>query len=143
MADKEWSVRSRINGYAASGTTSPLETSVLDMNGFDSVMFVGLASVTNTGQYLSFQMGTASTTGAANFSEATGNVEQTVTGAIVMDVFEPTKRFVQGRFTASGASAPARGLLAIRYGARSLPTTQDAGSLVGRFYSPGSGTATG
>lgn len=144
MADKEWGRHARINAYPASGTTSPQETSVLDMLGFESVMLIALTTVTSTAQQLSFQTGTASTTGAGNFSEVVGDTSHTATGGLGLDMYRPTKRFVQGRMTASGASAPARGIVAIRYGARSMAVTQDTSGLVmTQLYSPGSGTATG
>ena len=144
MPDKEWGLRARINAYAASGTTAPQESSVMDMLGFESIMAIGIATVTSTAQQLTFNEGTASTTGAGNFSEVVGDTSHTTTGGLVLDQYRPTKRFVQARMTASGASAPARGLVVIRYGARSLPSTQDAsGAVVTQLYSAGSGTATG
>lgn len=143
MGDQQWGQKSRINGYAASGATTPLETTVLDMLGFESVMFIGISSATSTAQHVAMVAGTASATGAGNFSETTGEVVHSVSGAVVGDWFRPAKRFVQGRFTASGATGAARAIVAIRYGARSEPTTQDAPTVVNSFYSPGSGTATG
>lgn len=140
---KELSRNAVIDMYTASGATTPLETTVLDMNGFESVIFLGLSSVTNTGNQLAVLNGTASTTGAGNFSEVFSPVgASAVTSGIYADVYRPTKRFIQGNWEASGASAPARALVAIRYGARSVPTTQPAGTTGVRMYSPGSGTAT-
>ena len=137
----EMSRRTLITSVVASGTTSPLETPSLDMLGFESVLFIGISSVTSTAQHLKMKMSTASAT--AGMSDATGRVEQSVTGCLYYDAYRPTKRFVQGALTASGASAPARGIVAIQYGARSSPTTQPAGTTGIRVYSPGSGTATG
>lgn len=134
----------RINVYPASGTTGVQETTVLDMADFENVLFIAAATVTSTAQQLTMNMGTASTTGAGNFSEAIGDSSHVSTGGLYLDVHRPTKRFVQGRFTSSGASSPARAVMAIRYGARSVPTTQDASGATGtQLYSPGSGTATG
>lgn len=142
MADQQWSQKSRINMYTAVSATTPLETSVLDMLNFESVLFVAQSSVTSTAQSLRMLNGTASTTGAGNFSEVIGDTSHTTTGGSYLDVFRPTKRFVQGQFTASGAAGP-RSLVAIRYGARSQPTTQDAVVTGTLLYSPASGTATG
>lgn len=143
MPDKEWSLRSRINAYAASGTTGVLESTVLDMAGFESALIVGIATVTSTAQQLFAEGGTASTTGAGNFSQYVGDASHVSTGGEFVDLYRPTKRYLQARFSASGASAPARGLVVLRYGARSMGTTQDASGATGvRLYSPGSGTAT-
>jgi len=141
MADQQWSQKSRINAYVAVSATTPLETTVLDMLGFESVLFIAQSTVTSTAQSLRMLNGTASTTGAGNFSEVVGDTSHTATGGLYLDVLRPAKRFVQGQFTASGA-AGTRGLVAIRYGAKSQPTTQDiaVGTLL---YSPASGTATG
>lgn len=134
----------RINAYSASGTTSPQESSVLDMQGFEGILAIGISTVSSTAQQLTFQTGTASTTGAGNFSEVVGDSSHVSTGGQFLEMYRPIKRFAQARMTASGASAPSRGLVVIRYGARSVPTTQDASGATGEFlYSPGSGTATG
>ncbi len=141
MPDKEWSRRSVITGVASSGITGNVKTPVFDMNGFESIMFVAVASATNSSNILAFRMSTASASGG--MSDATGKVQHTSTGALVLDVRKPTKRYVQGRYSASGATSPAVGLIGLMYGARSLPTTQPAETTVTRLYSPGSGTATG
>lgn len=128
-----------INAYAASGATTPLNTSVLDMDGYEGVLFIAAATVTSTAQHLKMQMGTAS----GSLSDATGRVEHSVVG-LYLDVFRPTKRFVQGSFTASGASSPGRAITAIRYGARNQPATMSTALVAGlALSSPGSGTATG
>lgn len=132
-----------INGVASSGTTSPLNTSVLDMDGFEGVLFMAFATATSTAQHLKVMMGTASATNT--HSDATGRVEHSVFG-LYLDVFRPIKRYVQGSFTASGASSPARSVVAIRYGTRSGPTSNASGDISTgslALASPGSGTATG
>ena len=141
MPDKGWSRRSEIYGQAASGTTSVLKTPVIDMLGAEGILFMAGATVTSTAQSLRFRMSTASASGG--MSEATGDTSHTATGVLYLDVHRPSKRFVQGLFTASGASSPARFVTAIKYGLRSEPSTQPAGTTGKRLYSPGSGTATG
>ena len=144
MADKELSRHALINAYGASGTTAALETSVLDMNGFESVLFIAHSSVTSTANVLAVLNGTASTTGAGNFSQVFSPVgaSQVTTGAVFADVYRPGKRFIQGSFNTSDATGTNKGLVAIRYGGRSLPTTQEAVTTGVRMYSPASGTAT-
>jgi hypothetical protein len=141
MADKEWSRRSVITGVASSGITGNVKTPVFDTFGFESIMFLAVASATNASNRLAFRMSTASASGG--MSDATGEVSHTTTGVLVLDVRRPTKRYVQGRYSASGATSPAAGLIGIMYGARSQPTTQPAETKVTRLYSPGSGTASG
>ncbi len=144
MPDKEWSRRSEIYGRAASGATTIIKTPVIDMGGSapaESVLFVAGATVTSTAQWLAFRMSTASASGG--MSEATGHVDHTTTGALYLDVNRPTKRFVQGFMTASGASSPARFIVGIKYGLRSEPSSHPSITAGTRLYSPGSGTATG
>ena len=141
MSDKEISRQAYITGVAASGAAGNVKTPVIDMAGFESIAFMAVASATNSSNRLAFRMSTASASGG--MSDATGQVSHTTTGVLVLDVYRPTKRYVQGRYSASGATSPAVGLIGIAYGARSLPTTQPAETAVTRLYSPGSGTASG
>ena len=141
MSDKEWSRRSMIYGQAASGAAGNVKTPVIDMALFESVVFMAIASATNSSNHLGFRMSTASASGG--MSDATGETSGISTGVHVLDVYRPTKRYVQGRYSASGATSPAVGLIGVAYGARVMPTTQPTGTNVKRLYSPGSGTATG
>lgn len=141
MSDKEISRQAYITGVASSGITGNVKTPVFDMAGFESIAFMAVASATNSSNRLAFRMSTASASGG--MTDATGQVSHTATGVLVLDVYRPTKRYIQGRYSASGATSPAVGLIGIAYGARSLPTTQPAETVVTRLYSPGSGTASG
>ena len=128
-------------GYfqASSGSTAVLQTTVFDMTGFEGLMLIGYrnATLAETSGGLFVQTGTASGT----LSDTTGiqNLAQT---CIYLDNHRPDKRFVQGNFRAT-ASGEQRTLIALRYGARSLPTTQPASTTGKVLYTPGSGTATG
>lgn len=128
--------------YASSGTTSPLNSTVIDMDGFEGLLALAAATVTSTAQHLKVQVGTAS----GSLSDTTGRVEHNIVGTLAMDVFRPVARYVKVSFTASGGSAPARSLAVIRYGPRSAPVSFSSadvstGSLT--LGSPGTGTATG
>jgi hypothetical protein len=141
MADKEWSRRGLIQGVASTGVTGNVKTPVFDMLGFESIMFLGVASATNSSNILAMRMSTASASGG--MSDATGVRAITTSGVSVLDVHKPTKRFVQGRLSSSGATGGQVAIVGIQYGARSVPTTQPSPTGVTRLYSPGSGTATG
>lgn len=130
-----------IYGQASSGITGNVKTPVIDLNGFESVIGMVIASATNSSNHLSYRMSTASASGG--MSDATGDSSQTSTGVQVLDIYRPIKRFGQFRYSASGATSPAVGLIAMAYGARAMPTTQPTGTSVKRLYSPGSGTASG
>ena len=59
---------------SATNSTVRMTGTVVDMQGFESVMFIASYGTTNAGteSYLSMEMGTDSAT--ANFSDATGEV---------------------------------------------------------------------
>ena len=136
----ELSRDTQIWGQPGSGIAGNTETAVIDMLGYESVMFIAIASATNASNHLGFRMSTASASGG--MSDATGETSG-LTQVSVLDVFRPTKRYVQGRYSASGATSPAVGIVAVVYGPRAEPTTQPSQTTVKRIYSPGSGTATG
>ena len=142
MAEKELSRRTQVFGQAGTvSATGVLKTPVIDMLDFESVMFVAVGSATNSSNRLAMRMSTASASGG--MSQATGQVSHLTTGALVLDVYRPIKRYVQGLYTASGATSPAAGIVGMAYGARSMPTTHPTHTSVTRLYSPGSGTASG
>lgn len=140
MADL-FSERGTIAGVAASGAAGNVKTPVFDMLNYEGISFLAVASATNSSNRLAFRMSTASASGG--MSDATGQVAHTVSGALVLDVHRPTKRYVQGRYSASGATGAAVAVIGVQWGARSLPATQPAATLVTSLYSPGSGTASG
>jgi hypothetical protein len=141
MPDKEWSQRSEIYPVAASGITGNVKSPVIDMAGAESVMAIAAASATNASNRLAMRMSTASASGG--MSDATGETSGISSGGLVLDVYRPPKRFVQFRYSASGATGAAVGLAVIKYGLRSLPSTQPTPTTVKREYAPGSGTASG
>jgi len=140
MADR-LSERSIIAGAASSGVTGNVKTPVYDMSQGNSILFIAVASASNSSNRLAMRMGTASA--SAGLSDATGQIAHTVSGVLVYDAYKPTKRFVQGRYSASGATGAAVAIVGIQYGLRQTPSTHPAATLVGRFYSAGSGTASG
>lgn len=127
------------NWNTATNATGRMTGDVLDMTGFDGVLFVGVYGTTNAGteSYIFAQGGTASgslsdTTGAQRLSKTT----------VFLDLYRPTTRFVRGGLV-STASGETKTLIAIQYGPRTVPTTQPASTTGVRVYSPGTGTATG
>lgn len=138
MANR-FSENAYITGVASSGITGNVKTAVFNLDGFESACAIAIASASNSSNHLAMRMGTASA--SAGLSDATGHVAHTTSGALVLDVFRPVKQFVQFRYSASGATGAAVAIAAFAYGARSVPTTQPAETVVTRLYSPGSGTA--
>jgi len=138
MANRMFSEEAVITADFSTGTTVAQNGTIVDTDGFERVIGIGVATVTSTAQWLKWQQGTAT----AAVSDTTGRVDNTV-GCMYLDIDRPTMRYGRFVLTSSGASSPIRGVVTIRYRARNQPTTNDAGTTGLRLNSPGTGTATG
>jgi len=134
----------RINLAAvAIGTSggSGASTPILDMEGYEGVLFLAYEEATNTSNQLVARGGSAT----ASLTEYTGPSQGEASGIMTnlyLDVFRPKHRYIEGYLHTSGAQGNTL-LLALRYGAQALPTTQDTATWWGRALStPNTGTAT-
>lgn len=128
---------------SAAATTEVL-TSVLDMSGFDGVMFIALlGDVTATSVLtLTAKGNTASSTSsptpvtqvatAAFTADATSGDDK----ALVVDVYDPALRYVFASLTRTVANAVVNGIVAIQYKAEFKPTTQ-AATVIASAMGPG------
>ncbi len=120
----------------ASGTTTPMVGDVLDMTGWDGVIYLAFKNTTDAAAALWNKQGTAS----GSLTDTSGLV--TFTKKLVyLDVWRPTMQFVQGSYLASTSGDP-KVLISIQYGGKILPTTQPASTTGLREYSPATSTAT-
>lgn len=109
-------------------------TSVLDMQGFDGVMFVALlGDVTATSVLtLTAKGNTASSTSSPTpvtqvaTAAFTAGASDADNKALVLDVYDPALRYVFASLTRTVANAVVDGIIAIQYMADLRPTTQDA-----------------
>ncbi len=119
------------------GTTGATAASgaIVDMSGYESVLFLGHVETTQAQAHLSFEMGTATDA----MEEATGDAPG-VAPSLYLDVFRPARRFVRG---VCGASAGGQNLevITILYGARSQPTSNSTLVNGTILQSPASGAA--
>lgn len=133
----------RVANAAAAAQTEVL-SSVLDMQGYDGVMFVAiLGDITATSVLtLTAKGNTASSTGSptpvtqvatAAFTAGASDADNKV---LVVDVFDPALRYVFASLTRTTANAVVDGIIAIQYTAELRPTTQDA-SVLARAIGPG------
>lgn len=132
-------VRITGNRSTATNATGRLNGDIVDMDGFEGVLFIADYAATNAGadSYLAVQTGTATDA----MSDTTGE-QRLAVNTVFVDHIRAGKRFARGVLI-STASGETKALLTIQYGARALPTTNPAGTTGIRVYSPGSGTATG
>lgn len=131
---------------AAAAAQTELVTDVLDMSGYEGVMFIAL-----TGDVADTSVLTLTVKGnSANSVTTPTPVTQKATDAftagaatadskvLMVDVYKPALRYVFGSLTRTTANAIVGGIIAIQYGAKSKPTTQDATVIASAF---GLGTA--
>ena len=118
----------RVSNAAAAAQTA-INSSILSMDGFDGVIFIALlgtvtdASVVTLTAFNNSVSSTVSavTTGvAASITAATSS-----NGALMVDVFQPSKEYVYANLTRTAQNAAVDGIIAIQYSARNKPTAQD------------------
>jgi len=123
----------RVANAAAAAQTEVL-SSVLDMQGFDGVMFVALlGDITATSVLtLTVKGNSANSTSVptpvtqaatAAFTAAASDADNKV---LVVDIYDPALRYVFASLTRTVANAVVDGIIAIQYMADQRPTTQDA-----------------
>lgn len=126
---------------AAAAAQTELVTDVLDMTGYEGVMFIAL-----TGDVSDTSVLTLTVKGnTANSVSSPAPVTQKATDAftagaatadskvLVVDVYKPAMRYVFGSLTRTAANAIIGGIIAIQYNAKTKPTTQDASVIASAF----------
>ena len=105
-------------------------TDILDMQGFEGVMFVAhFADVDDTAvltlqaqqDELNASGGMATLTGTATFTAAAADADD---DCLVLDVYRPEKRYVRAQLVVATANAIVASVIAYQYGARKVPVTQ-------------------
>jgi hypothetical protein len=121
--------------------------SILDMSGFEGVMFIGeFGAITDGTTGIKAQDGDNSA-----LSDAADLAGSAVTEAItddnkcvILDIFKPLKRYIRPVALRSGATgAVIDSIIAVQYSPRVKPTTHDASTVANYevYASPSDGTA--
>ncbi len=109
----------KVGDYTAAGTSAVNSTAV-DMLGYDGVVFVTTLAVAHSGNYVNAAQGDAANGSDAADLAGTKVVATGSNEALWLDIYKPTKRYV--RLEAVRTSSSAMGeIYAIRYGGRILP----------------------
>lgn len=126
---------------AAAAAQTDLTTDVLDMTGFEGVMFIALLGDVTSGSVLTL---TAKGNSANSVSSPTP-VTQKATDAftagasdadskvIMVDVYKPTLRYQFAVLSRTTQNAVVGGIIAIQYGAHNRPTSHDASVIASAF----------
>lgn len=134
----------RVENSAVAGT-SELKTDVLDMSGFDGVVFIAvLGDVTDTSVLTLTPKGNTANSDSSPTPVAITGASATYTAAasdadnklMVVDVLRPGYRYVFASLTRTTANAVVDGIIAVQYKCRSVPVTQGSTVLVSDKSTP-------
>jgi hypothetical protein len=135
----------RVVNATAAGTTT-INSSILDMSGYDGVVFIALFGTLTATQVTSLKVQSGN---AANLSDAAdvtqpqlvnGSVVNSTTVAgplgdsqsnfcLISEVLRPQARYVRAVVVRGTANAVIDGVIAIQYRAAKQPVTQDASTV--------------
>ena len=121
----------RINaGGAGSASATPTKATILDMSGYQSVMFiVGFGNVLDT-SVVSLKAGVSDTNDTATMTLLTDFPTGTAGAAtyddqlVILDVPKVDKRYIEAQVFHVTADAPFDSVLAIQYNPTNVPVTQ-------------------
>lgn len=115
---------------AGTASATPTKGTIIDMQGFESVMFIASMGNVVSGSVVSLRaaQGTTNSTGAmallAGSSGGTAGASDVDDKLIILDVVRPTERYIEVQVFHVTQDAPFDGVIAIQYGARNVPVTQ-------------------
>jgi hypothetical protein len=127
-------VKVTVVAAAATAATTAVTSDVLDMTGYDGVMFVALLGDVTSGCVLSLTVNGNSANSTSSPTPVTQKATSDFTAdgtsadskAIVVDVNDPMLRYVFAVLARGTANAVVGGIIAIQYTAEYRPTTHDA-----------------
>lgn len=127
-------VKVSVVANSAAAAQTEVLSSVLDMQGYDGVMFIALLGDVTATSVLTL---TAKGNSASSTSSPTPVTQKATTAftagasdadnlALIVDVCDPALRYIFASLTRTTANAVVNGIVAIQYKAEYRPTTQDA-----------------
>lgn len=133
---------SRVKNAVAAGTTAQ-STSVLDMQGFDSVIFLAaLGDVLITSVLTLTVKSNPTSSSSGGTTEKAGNTLTDAdgtsydNGCLAVEVHRPTQRYVFATLTRTTANAAIDGIFAVQFNSKSMPQGLDATILDGVIGGP-------
>lgn len=134
-------VKISVVAAAATAAQTAVTSSVLDMSGYDGVMFIALTGDVTATSVLTLTAKANSANSASSPTPITQKATDAFTAgasdadskALVVDVFKPTLRYVFAELTRTTANAVVGGILAIQYQASNKPTSHDASVIASAF----------
>jgi len=118
----------------ATAAQTEVVSSVLDMQGYEGVMFIAMLGAATATAVLTLTVkgNTANSTSSPAPVTQKATAAYTAAGtasdsmALMVDLWKPTTRYVFASYTRTVANAALGGIIAIQYKAGNAPTTHDA-----------------
>lgn len=129
-----------VSGAAAAAQTE-IKSSVLDMAGYEGVMFIALLGDVTSGSVLTLTAKgntASSTTSPSPVSQVatdafTAGASDADSKALMVDVAKPPLRYIFASLTRTTQDAIVGGIIAIQYDAHNKPTSQAASVIASAF----------
>lgn len=121
--------------------TDPVESDVVDMSGFEGVMFFGSVATANAGNFGKVQQGQQSNGGDMADLAGTKVVPGDSGDSFLIDVYRPRERYVRCVIIRAGTTTVTGDIYALLYRAAKAPTSQGATIDAEVHASPAEGTA--
>ncbi len=126
---------------AAAAAQTGIDSSVLDMAGFDGVMFLALLGDVTSGSVLTLTAkgNTANSTSSPSPSTLkatdafTAGASSADSKVLLVDVAKPSQRYVFASLARTTQDAVVGGIIAIQYKAKKRPTSHDASVIASAF----------
>jgi len=112
------------------------DSTILDMTGFDSVLFVVKLGTSNAGNFAKAQEDSVIGFGGVQDLLGTKSAGQKT---LLVDVQRPVKQFVRCAVIRAGANTTVDSVVAIQYNARNLPIVQAATVALAQAMAPAEG----
>lgn len=118
------------NDGAGTASATPTKGTILDMQGFESVMFIAAMADVVSGSVVALRAAQGATNDTAEMDLLTGSSGGTAGASdvdnklVILDVVRPTERYIEVQLFHTTQNAPFDGIIAIQYGARNAPVTQ-------------------
>lgn len=141
MSNLSKDVKITVVSPAAAAAQTAIDSSILDMTGYEGVMFIALlGDVTATSALTLTAKGNSAnhltvpapvSQGATTlFTAAAADADSK---ALMVDIYKPALRYIFANLTRTTADAIVGGIIAIQYNAKTKPTTQDASVIASKF----------
>ncbi len=136
----------RVMNAVAAGTTDQ-ESSTVDMQGFDGVMFVAAFGTITTNAVTSVKAQQGALSNGSDGADLVGTgitvADDDDNQVAIIDIYRPQERYVRCVIDRGTQNAVIDGVLAIQYKGRRQPTTHDSTTVIAAesHNSPAEGTA--